>query len=127
VTPIPPFKIWHALDAFAREELGRPIFGKLQLSPDMRLEEDLGLTGVDAIAFIDKWVETFAISAECFPYARYFGPESFDLTRTMLGVFSSRFRQAPQATLTLGMLAEAMRLGRWDTDTLEAAEHKSKR
>jgi hypothetical protein len=115
---------WKALESFARDELGRPLFGKLKLSAQTRLEEDLGLTGVDAIAFIDKWAETFKVAAQGFPYARYFGPESFDLTRTVLGIFSDRFRREPQVTITLGMLEHAMRLGRWDTKLLETESRK---
>lgn len=112
---------WNSLEAFAREELGRPIFGKLNLTPSTRLEEDLGLTGVDAIEFIDKWAETFSIECDHFPYARYFGPESFDLIRSVLGLFSKRFRLEPEAPITLGMLALATRLGRWDTAEIESA------
>jgi hypothetical protein len=38
---------WEQLEAFAREELGRPWFGRaLKLTPDSRIEEDLRLTGL---------------------------------------------------------------------------------
>ena len=67
---------WERLEAFAREELGRPLFGgQLNLQPASRLEEDLGLTGLDAIEFIDKWAKTFSVQAQGFPYRRYFGPD----------------------------------------------------
>jgi hypothetical protein len=67
---------WERLEAFAREERGRPLFGgRLNLRPTSRLEEDLGLTGLDAVEFIDKWAETFNVQAQGFPYSRYFGPE----------------------------------------------------
>ncbi|PTB20451.1 acyl carrier protein [Trinickia symbiotica] len=112
---------WNQLEAFARKELGRPLFGgQLKLTPDSRLEEDLRLTGVDAVEFIDKWAETFGIEAQGFPYNRYFGPDSLDVIKSVLGLFSKRFRDPPLVSLTLGMLAEAMRRGRWNTTEIEA-------
>ena len=115
-------QIWEALEAFAREELGRPLFGRLELNSESRIEEDLRLTGVDAVEFIDKWAEKFNIEApDGFPYARYFGPDSLDVVRAVAGLFSKRFRDAPLVPFTLGMLAEAMRRGKWDTEEIEAA------
>lgn len=113
---------WQDLEAFAREELGRPIFGRLELRPESRIEEDLRITGVDAVEFIDRWAEKFNIAApEGFPYARYFGPDSLDVVRAVAGLFSKKFRDAPLVPLTLGMLAEAMRRGQWDTAEIESA------
>ncbi|HVW49839.1 MAG TPA: DUF1493 family protein [Trinickia sp.] len=112
---------WDRLEAFAREELGRPLFGgRLNLQPTSRLEDDLGLTGLDAVEFIDKWSETFDVQAQGFPYRRYFSPEGQQLLSSFLGLFSKRFRRPALLPLTLGMLAEAMRRGRWDTAEIEA-------
>lgn len=114
--------IWNQLEAFAREELGRPIFGgPLKLTPDSRFEEDLRITGVDAVEFIDKWAETFDVAAQGFPYSRYFGPDSWDVVRSVVAIFSTKYRAPPLVPLTLGMLAEAMRRGRWETAEIEAA------
>jgi hypothetical protein len=114
-------QIWEALEAYAREELGRPLFGRLELKPESRIEEDLRITGTDAVEFIDKWAEKFGIDApDGFPYARYFGPDSPDVLRAVAGVFSKKFRDAPLVPITLGMLAEAMRRGRWNTAEIEA-------
>lgn len=86
-------EIWNRLEAFAREELGRPLFGgPLKLTPGSRLEEDLRITGLDAVEFIDKWAETFGVEAQGFPYDRYFGPDSLDVIRSILGLFSKKFR-----------------------------------
>ncbi|KVO11696.1 DUF1493 family protein [Burkholderia ubonensis] len=112
---------WDQLEAFAREELGKPIFGgPLKLTPDSRIEEDLRLTGLDAVEFIDKWAETFGVEAQGFPYNRYFGPESLDVIKSVLGLFSKKHRDPELVPLTLGMLAEAMRRGRWNTAEIEA-------
>ncbi|WP_306714372.1 DUF1493 family protein [Burkholderia dolosa] len=111
---------WEKLAAFTREELGRPLFGgELRLEPSSRLEQDLGVTGTDAVEYIDKWAETFGVQAEGFPYDRYFGPEGQELLTGLLALFSKRFRKLPRVPLTLGMLEEAMRLGRWETEAIE--------
>ncbi|KWF14259.1 DUF1493 family protein [Burkholderia ubonensis] len=113
---------WNRLEAFAREELGRPLFGgQLKLEPSSRLEDDLGLTGLDAVEFIDKWATTFNVQADGFPYDRYFGPEGQELLSSFLGLFSKKYRRPERVPLTLGMLAEAMAIGRWDTEAIERA------
>ncbi|MFP6560283.1 DUF1493 family protein [Paraburkholderia sp. B3] len=113
--------VWKQLELFAREELGRPLFGgKLNLLPASRLEDDLGLTGLDAVEFIDKWAETFKVQVQDFPYRRYFRPEGQELVSGFLGLFSKRYRRETTVPLTLGMLAEAMKRGRWDTAEIEA-------
>ncbi|KVD45160.1 acyl carrier protein [Burkholderia sp. MSMB1078WGS] len=112
---------WERFEAFARKELGRPLFGgKLNLQPQSRLEEDLGVTGLDGIEFIDKWAETFNVDAKGFPYRRYFGPEGQELLSSLIGLFVKRLRPPKRYPLTLGMLAEATRRGKWDTDAIEA-------
>ncbi|OED14144.1 DUF1493 family protein [Burkholderia sp. A2] len=111
---------WDRLEAFAREELGRPLFGgPLKLSRSSRMEEDLRITGIDAIEFIDKWGGTFGIDVEYFPYQRYIGPETLDMVGMFLGLFSSKYRDPELVPLTLGMLEDAMRLGRWDSEAIE--------
>ncbi|QTD90528.1 DUF1493 family protein [Burkholderia anthina] len=113
---------WAQLEAFAREELGRPMLGgPLKLMRDSRMEEDLRITGIDAIEFIDKWAETFGVDVTNFPYKCYFGPDTLDVVRSILGLFSSRYRDPALVPLTLRMLEEATRLGRWDTEAIERA------
>lgn len=117
---------WERLEAFAREELGRPLFGgRLNLQPSSRLEEDLGLTGLDAVGFIEKWAATFNVRAQDFPYRRYFAPEGQQLLSSFLGLFSKRVRQPAPVPLTLGMLAAAMRRGQWDTAEIEATANRN--
>ncbi|KVF12496.1 DUF1493 family protein [Burkholderia cepacia] len=113
---------WERFEAFTRKELGRPLFGgQLNLQPESRLEEDLGVTGLDGVEFIDKWAETFGVDAQGFPYRRYFGPEGQELLSSLIGLFVKRLRSPKRHPLTLGMLAEATRRGKWDTDAIEAA------
>ncbi|VWB61003.1 acyl carrier protein [Burkholderia pseudomultivorans] len=114
--------IWERLEAFTRAELGRPMFGgKLDLQPASRLEQDLGVTGLDAVEFIDKWAEAFNVDAKDFPYRRYFGPEGQELLSSLVGLFSKRHRRPARVPLTLGMLAEATRRGKWETEAIEAS------
>ncbi|MGK8204740.1 DUF1493 family protein [Burkholderia cenocepacia] len=114
--------IWERLEAFTRAELRRPLFGgKLDLQPASRLEQDLGVTGLDAVEFIDKWAEAFNVDAKDFPYRRYFGPEGQELLSSLVGLFSKRHRRPARVPLTLGMLAEATRRGKWETEAIEAS------
>jgi hypothetical protein len=116
---------WKQLEAFTREELGRPWFGQApKFTSDSRMEEDLRLTGLDAVEFIDKWAEKFGVEAQGFPYSRYFGADNLDVIRSVLGLLSRRFRDPPLVPLTLGMLAEAMQRGRWGTREIEAMAKK---
>lgn len=48
-------------------------------------------------------------------------PEGQQLLSSFLGLFSKRFRRPALVPLTLGMLAEAARRGRWDTAEIEAS------
>ncbi|QCP51424.1 DUF1493 family protein [Trinickia violacea] len=111
---------WVRIEAFAREEIGQPLFRRLTFTPETRLDEDAGLAGVDAIEFIDKWALTFDVAAQGFPYDRYFSGDGFDLAALLLCFFPKRFRDPPLVPITLGMLAEATRRGRWDTQEIEA-------
>ncbi|OMG71252.1 DUF1493 family protein [Burkholderia ubonensis] len=113
---------WNRLEVFAREELGRPLFGgQLKLEPSSRLEDDLGLTGLDAVEFIDKWATTFGVQTDGFPYDSNFGPEGQELLSSFLGLFSKKYQRPERVPLTLGMLAEVMTTGRWDTEVIERA------
>ncbi|MGS0980656.1 DUF1493 family protein [Burkholderia glumae] len=113
--------IWQQLEVFAREELGRPLFGgTLNIQPETRLEQDLGLTGLDAVEFINDWAERFNVDAKDFPYRRYFGPEGQELLSSIVGLFSRARRRPERIPLTMGMLAEATRRGRWSTEEIEA-------
>jgi len=124
---------WEALVAFAREEI--PWAGKPgPLAASTRVLHDLRIDGDDAVEFIEKFFDTFNVAnVENFPVHRYFGPEGTAavpllvipalvsaVCRSVLGR-----RPAPDADshpLTLGMLLEAMRAGRWDTEVIERSQ-----
>lgn len=130
--------LWVQLTAFTRHEIGgKPLFGKEPvLTPATRLLDDLRVDGDDAVEFLEKWFETFQVAGmENFPINRYFGSEGTPAGAALLVVpFLARtlwralFRPKPPSeanpkhpSLTLGMLYEAARVGRWDTEAIEAA------
>ncbi|NIF76950.1 DUF1493 family protein [Paraburkholderia sp. Cy-641] len=126
---------WEALVAFTREEI--PWAGKTEpLTPSTSISDDLRIDGDDAFEFIDQFFERFDVAGgENFPVLRYFGPEGNTLFALLivpvLVVAFVRFvlRLKPvnllprKPTLTLGMLLDAIRVGRWDTKAIERA-HK---
>jgi hypothetical protein len=122
--------LWIALKDFTREEVGRPLFGKEPtLTSSTRVNYDLGIDGDDATEFLEKLFDTFNIpNVESFPLNRYFSGEGIDtpaLFRAIPAMFhlirtGKRFET--KQSLTLGMLLEAIRAGRWDTEAIEAIE-----
>ena len=122
--------LWKALTDFTREEVGRPLFGKEPtLVPSTRVNYDLGIDGDDATEFLEKLFDTFNIaSVESFPLNRYFSGEGID-PPALLGAIPALFqlirtgkRFESKQSLTLGMLLEAARAGRWDTEAIEASQ-----
>ncbi|MFT4064614.1 hypothetical protein [Paraburkholderia sp.] len=52
------YDLWKQLKAFTYAEIGRSLFGKeLSLTPLTRVEENLRVSGMDAIEFVDKLFE----------------------------------------------------------------------
>ncbi|WP_322092834.1 DUF1493 family protein [Paraburkholderia bannensis] len=127
--------LWKALTDYTREEIGRPLFGKeLTLEPTTEVIDDLRIDGDDAVEFIDKLFLKFDVKGD-FPYARYFSGEGTALVPLMLvpalvGALFRAVTKRPRTPdpddhpLTLGMLHEAMRKGRWDTDEVERSQQQ---
>jgi len=122
--------LWKALTDFTRQEVGRPLFGKEStLTLSTRVNYDLGIDGDDATEFLEKLFDTFNIAnVESFPLNRYFSGEGID-TVALFGAIPALFhlirtgkRFETKQSLTLGMLLEATRAGRWDTEAIEASQ-----
>ncbi|SIT50384.1 Acyl carrier protein [Paraburkholderia piptadeniae] len=118
-------ELWEQLEHFTRAEIGRSLFGKEPiLTPSTRVEEDLRISGIDAIEFVDKLFERFNVAnGESFPYVRYFGGEAGGnpiaaIPYLILFLFTGK-RCESEHSLTLGMLLLAMRMHRWDTELIE--------
>jgi hypothetical protein len=124
---------WKALIAFIREEI--PWAGKREpLAASTRILHDLRIDGDDAVEIMEKFFDTFNVrNVENFPIQRYFGPEGTAAVPLLfipslvaaLCRFVLRRPPVPETDdhpLTLGMLLEAMRAGRWDTDAIERSQ-----
>ncbi|MBN3806270.1 DUF1493 family protein [Paraburkholderia sp. Ac-20336] len=126
---------WDALLAFTREEVGAPWWGKaITLTLSTSINDDLGIDRDDAVEFMQKFFDRFNVAGmENFPLHRYFGPEGNALLALLLvpmlvvAFVSFVLRRKPgnllprKPTLTLGMLLDAIRVGRWDTKAIERA------
>jgi hypothetical protein len=121
---------WDALVAFTCKEI--PWAGRREpLTPTTRILDDLRIDGDDALEFMEHFFETFDVTnAKSFPMQRYFGGEgtagaALLLFPALLGLlvrFALRRPKSPdpdEHSLTLGMLLQAIRDGRWDTEAVE--------
>lgn len=83
-----------------------------RVPPSARLEQDLGITGDDLVEALDAVFGTFHIDAGDFLYRDYVSAEGLGL----LGPASNLPRPKP---LTVAMLAQAIRDGRWSSSELD--------
>lgn len=91
--------------AAMRQVAGRFAIRAEVIAPSARIEEDLRLTGDDALEFVAAIAEALQIDMSDFEPARYIGAEGF-------GLFSLR-RQPRREPLPLSRLIDAARRGRW--------------
>ncbi|MDH4226250.1 MAG: DUF1493 family protein [Deltaproteobacteria bacterium] len=87
---------------------------KDKISPNTRINYDLGVDGDDGIELMDAFFERFSVQPGDFSYAKYFGPEAganlFSLIDSMLNIFHLRQREG---AITVQDLVDAIREGRW--------------
>lgn len=97
------------------EEIGLPERKTIRL--DTAINLDLGCDGADARHLMEALEEQFAIDFIDYDAYRYFQPEGFDvfLKRRAKG-------RGDKAPLTIGMIYQAIKLQRWDTQKLEGIE-----
>jgi hypothetical protein len=95
-----------------------------EITKDTRIEDDLGMTGDDAIEFIVEFGREFNIDVSSFMAADYFGPEGspsilfMPIIRTLLG---KKGEGAHKKTLTVGHLEKAIIAGRLDEDVINGS------
>jgi hypothetical protein len=102
----------HLLMQLLYEELGLPERKTISLNTSINF--DLCCDGADARHLMEALEEQFAIDfIDCDAY-RYFQPEGFDvfLKRRTKG-------RSDKVPLTIGMLYQAIKVQRWDTQELE--------
>jgi len=102
----------HLLMQLLHEELGLPERKTISLSTSINF--DLGCDGTDARQLMEALEEQFGIDFVDYDAYRYFQPEGFDvlLKRRAKG-------RGEKVPLTIGMLYQAVKSQRWDTQTLE--------
>ncbi|PAU53943.1 DUF1493 family protein [Pseudomonas sp. PICF141] len=102
----------HLLIQLLHEELGLPERKTISLNTSINF--DLGCDGADARQLMEALEEQFGIDFVDYEAYRYFQPEGFDvfLKRQAKG-------RGDKVPLTIGMLYNAIKLHRWDTEKLE--------
>ncbi|GKS85740.1 DUF1493 family protein [Acidovorax sp. SUPP1855] len=109
------------IEDFVREESG--IFPDKKINPSTTIEDDLHITGDDAVEFMEKFFDRFNVDYQEFNFQRYFNGEGFNPFKLLLLPFPSFRRkfqkEAEKVPLTLGMLAKAVELKKWDAEKIE--------
>jgi hypothetical protein len=109
-------KFWAEIEAFVRKERGT--LARQVITPATRLEDDLDVTGDDADQFMERFFDHFHVDTGDYNFNRYFLTEGSGLT-LLLAIFSKKRREKlERVPLTLGMLANAARLGQWESSRL---------
>lgn len=112
---------WEALEVFVRHEAG--LSSTHHLAASTTIEDELGITGDDAIAFMTHFFETFPIQTGDFDFNRYFCEEGFNPFEIVLLFFSKNRRQKYiKVPLTLEMLYLAISDGKWNIERLESTD-----
>lgn len=102
----------HLLMQLLHEEIGLPERKTISLSTSINF--DLGCDGADARHLMEALEEHFGVDFVDYDAYRYFQPEGFDvlLKRRAKG-------RGEKVPLTIGMLYQAVKSQRWDTQSLE--------
>ena len=92
---------------FVRDEISEY---KLSISDQTQIEDDLGVTGCDAVQLIKKFSKKFNVNINFFKYNQYFYPEP-----SIFNSFSEKIKP-----LTIGHLYRAIKVGRLDDTIIES-------
>lgn len=103
----------HLLIQLLHEEVGLPERKSISLRTSINF--DLGCDGADAQHLMEALEEQFAFDFADYDTYRYFHPEGYDvyLKRRAKG-------RGDKVPLTIGMLYQAIKAQRWDTQKLES-------
>ncbi|WP_028217642.1 DUF1493 family protein [Paraburkholderia oxyphila] len=109
---------WTELEEFIRKEAGEPLIGKLDLTRDVDLYHDLDMNPPHIDRLLKQWAEQFNIDMTSFDLHDYYPSEKLGIGSFLAAVvkspFSARTREMLGGhALTLGMMEEAMKKGRW--------------
>lgn len=109
--------IWDELEIFIRKEAG--VFPGKNLDRDTSLEDDLDITGDDAVDFMRNFFDYFNVDIGDIDLRRYFYGEGSFLYIFIKLIFNKKSEKSKMLPLTLRMLEKAIILKKWDTNTIE--------
>jgi len=88
-----------------------------EITKETRIEDDLGVSGDDAVEFIIAFGKKFNVDISNFMIAEYFEPEGDIILPTIIGFFTGRKKQKKKF-LTVGHLENAIIAGRLDESSI---------
>jgi hypothetical protein len=83
-----------------------------KLNRETRLEDDLGITGDDAIAFFDAFYNEFEVDLKSLDLRKYFGSEGFGLIN-FTGILGKRGIKRSAHEINLGDLENTLVVRKW--------------
>lgn len=88
-----------------------------EITSETKLEDDLGVSGDDAVEFIIAFGKEFNVDVSHFMAADYFEPEGDVILPSVLRFLTGR-KKPPKKTLTVGHLENAVVAGKLDEDVI---------
>lgn len=89
-----------------------------KLTTNTRLAQDLGMDGLDAFEFIEKYVEIFGVDMTEFEFNKHFGPEGLEISFHFYQLYCFLFarhklKDLEPIPVTLGDLVIAAKNKKW--------------
>jgi hypothetical protein len=84
-----------------------------RLRADTRLEEDLGMTGLDAAEFLEAFAETFEVDLTGIEFHKHFGPECGGPILFCPRELREEMKDRVKDPMTVGHLVEVAAAKRW--------------
>jgi hypothetical protein len=109
---------WNSLIEFIAKNAGEPVIGRLNLTRETDLYHDLDMEPKHIALLIDQWAAKFGVNLSDFAIDDYYPSAKLDLRMFLMTVVKSPFSAQARETLggqalTLGMMEEAMKRGKW--------------
>jgi len=104
---------WETISKISSDFTG---LSKAKMDKTTRIELDLGITGDDAVDFLELFVDTFSVEVSGFNISHFFGGEGFDPIGISVLVRKILKRPKPKRSeheLTLGDLEQWVKFGNW--------------
>jgi hypothetical protein len=83
------------------------------LRADTRLEEDLGMTGLDAAEFLEAFAEAFEVDLTGIEFHKHFGPEGSGPIPFLARWLKDEMKDYGEYPVTVGHLVEVVAARRW--------------